>query len=125
MRTFGCFTAVLVLCCLAGALNGPLRAAPDDTRGMAVLAAVVNGDGTLFGAGSGVQSTSRSTTGTYLVRFDRNVGLGDCIASATADFAAASAAVLFDAGAVNVYTRSLTTGSATDSRFHLLVYCAR
>lgn len=99
--------------------------AADGTRGMALLGAVINADGTLF-AGSGVTSSSRFVLGGYRVFFDRNV-VPDCT-YATAAVGTSQTYVRIVARSTNELqfnTNAVETRALTDASFSVTVFCPK
>ena len=102
-------------------------AAPDNTRGMAILFAALAGDGTTL-AGSGVVSVSHPAQGQSWVTFDRDVsncGYYATVANYSGVLSSGHAATALVSGApqvVAVQTRN-SAGSAADIGVHLLVFC--
>jgi hypothetical protein len=103
-------------------------AAPDVTKGMALMSAAVAADATLV-HGSGVVIASRSSAGVYSVFFDWTVSgctFVGTIGPANAGTAAGMIDVAPSTGmtGVRVETRE-TTGVLTDKPFHLIVFCTK
>ena len=117
--------AIIIVAIGAASLAAPSRsnAAPDDTLGMALLAADVSSTGELV-RGSGAISATRSGMGDYVVAFDRIVG--NCFPVATLGSQASIADGLIstaqNGNGVTVATFSAPATPA-DRSFHLVVFC--
>ncbi len=118
---------------LAGARQSTSTSAKeiaDGGHGAAVLTAVVDFSGNLH-RGVGVSSTTRQVTGTYLVRFEREVG--ECAFTAntgntgtgTPDFGVAVVATMTDVDNGVMVKTFNSNGVATNRPFHLTVTCWR
>lgn len=100
-------------------------AAPDNTLGMAIMAAEVGSDGTLLRS-SGATSASNPTGGIYIVQFDRNVT--NCYPSAT--LGTGSGVTTGQIGAFQGGGTSITVatansaGNSTNLGFRLTVFCS-
>lgn len=101
------------------------RGAPDQTRGMAIMSAVVDGNGDLI-SGVGVKEVERTGTGGYYVRFQRSVEGCTPVASPLANFY--DNFVIVDhvptptPDSFQVLTGEVL-GSAEDTRFSIIVFC--
>jgi hypothetical protein len=108
------------------AMPADAQAAPDDTFGMAMLAARVNSDGTLA-SGSGATAAFKTSPGSYRVDFDRDVS--GCYYSANNSGYNASplyAVTLPADGFPNrIWVLLFNNDGFADGSFYLLVYCAR
>jgi len=109
---------------LADGLENPVKAAADNTLGMALLGAVVNGDGTLH-HGAGVVSTSRPNKGTYEVTFNRDITA--CFATASAQgFAIYASIFVPTTNTLRVFLSTQSTLAVEwDGLFHVTVFCPR
>jgi len=128
LRTAALFPVLGVLTSLAS----PLRAAPDNTLGMAIMSASAYGSNVM--QSSGVQTIVNPSTGRYEITFDRSVT--DCahVASATnaypeADFGAAWGVKVRHHSSspdlLAVYTFG-TDGTTLATRpFSLIVFCPK
>jgi hypothetical protein len=120
-------------------LCAPVHAAPDRSPGMALMFAVVGGDGTLL-RGAGVVSAALDNSsggGMYYVVFDRDVS--GCVYTATAGIAdtrSGSGGSSLTPGVVTVSSLSGTpdgvfvetydfVGNHLSLAFHLTVFCAK
>ena len=115
-------------------LNGPNGAPPSQgvggtALGVAFLHAVVNADGTTA-RGDGNQSSTKLSTGTYDVRFQRNITA--CAFIGTAGLAAFSGSipstvvtVVGRVGTTNgVFVQTFnSSGVLVDTGFHLMIKC--
>lgn len=108
---------------LLASLTGSLRAAPDDTLGMALLGGDIRSDAHL-NYGSGVAGVSRLDYGIYDVSFDRPVS--NCFGSATTAANVGFIAVLAKIGS-DTFRVYITTANLTyvDADFHLIVFCPK
>jgi hypothetical protein len=98
-------------------------AAPDNTLGMAIMAARVKSNGTLD-AGSGTTGTILKTgTGAYVIAFDRNVEACFHTASLT-NIPGQVLTLTASDNSVAVGTQD-SSGTFVDAAFSLLVYCPR
>jgi hypothetical protein len=113
------FIAVFGLASLVAAAP-QVHAAPDNTRGMALLGAYVDALGNLV-SGSGVVAAARNSTGSYQVDFDRDIF--DCFVTATP----AMPVRLYVSKANNIVAVSShdSAGAFSDAVFNLIVFCAR
>jgi len=108
-----------------------IRAAPDQTLGMALMSALVRQDGMLLG-GAGATSSSRHQTGRYRVFFNRSVVGCDYVATrshfienAHMDPATISTAPSADsADGVWVVVQE-ADGTDVDRVFRLIVFCPK
>jgi len=110
----------------AGLLATPwAHAAPDNTRGMAIMAAEVDSGGVLQ-RGSGATSAVWVGPGIYNVQFNRDVT--SCYPVATlgsnAGVPSGTAGASQNGTLVTVATTN-PAGTLTDKPFHLLVFCNR
>ena len=108
------------------ALMPRAHAAPDNTRGMALMGAYIGSDGA-FRSGSGVIANYKLATGDYQVLFDRNIS--ECIVSATPVSLGdrRSATVYVPPGnpaSVEVVTWD-SAGAVSDTPFYLFVFCSK
>ncbi len=121
-------------CVLLGTLSGPLRAAPDNTLGMALMSATVSGSfPPTIVRGSGALSVNRPGSGYVDVVFDRDLSNCTCTAStggyltgpgiAGAAFASANCPNAA-ANSVRVVNRN-ADGTLVDVSFHLIVFCPK
>ena len=78
MRSKSFFALALAAALVAAPAS--IRAAPDQTLGMALMSATVSDSGVLV-AGSGVASIVRPSTGTYVIAFKRDLDACTCTAS--------------------------------------------
>lgn len=108
------------------------QAAPDNTLGMAIMSAVVQGDTGELNRGAGVVSSTRINTGSYQVIFDRNVAQCSYAASSGTPYNGISRDIVVsadplptDVSGVSVAVTHATDGSSYDAGFHLFVFCAR
>ena len=124
MTNFRFAALFIALVVMVASITGSLRAAPDNTLGMAILAASVNSDGTLL-AGSGAASAAKLGTGQYRVDFDRDVL--SCFRAATLESSAGEIRAITDTVTFNrvLVVTANSGGSISDASFNLLVYCAR
>jgi hypothetical protein len=107
-----------------------LQAAPDNSFGMALLGAVINGDGTTA-RGSGVTGSSRASQGNYIVTFDRP--LADCTFSAAPVFIAGGTTSVIVPRVIGLPSTSniqfnvnrVSDGTLVDSPFSLVVFCPK
>jgi hypothetical protein len=106
-----------------------VRAAPDQTLGVALMSAVVNQLGTLL-RGVGAVSATRNSEGNYRVIFNREV-LGKCTYVAMAEVGPmpGGAFVRVDETVSNVNSVLVLTRNANndeeDRAFELIVFCAQ
>jgi hypothetical protein len=122
---------ILVLATAFVAVPTPMRAAPDQTLGMALMSALVRHDGSLLD-GVGAISSNQHSTGRYRVFFNRNVvGCGyvatrsHFISNAHMDPATISTAPSADsADGVWVVVQE-ADGTFVDRVFRLIVFCAK
>jgi hypothetical protein len=120
----------LVLATVFVAAPASVRAAPDQTLGMAIMSATVAG--TALAAGSGVVSIDRPSTGTYDIAFTRDLEACTCTASfgshngaiSTVQQNFISANCPFGAGN-NVRVLMLVLGTPQNSPFQLIVFCPK
>lgn len=98
--------------------------AADGTLGVALLAALVQSDGSLL-SGSGATGATRLGTGTYEVDFNRDVT--GCYYTATPFNAGFSIETEPRSGNPNGVFVSIQfrDGTAADQQFYLIVYCGR
>lgn len=111
---------------------GSLRATPDDTLGVALMSASVDGENppNLI-RGSGAVSVTRIAEGIFNIVFSRSVANCSCTASA-GDFVVgnqrsaftATANCPYNASSVRVVT-SYHDGSTSSSPFHVIVFCPK
>jgi hypothetical protein len=104
-------------------------AAPDETRGMALLAAYVYRTGALL-RGAGAISATRNGAGDFSITFDRNVR--DCFISATlvneAGGYATGKIVASTNNSLPLQVRVVTMNASStpsDLDFHVTVFCNR
>jgi hypothetical protein len=119
------FILLLTLGCLFGTFTSPLKAAPDNALGMALLGAFVNYDGTLY-EGSGVTSApGHPGVGNYDITFDRDISR--CFISITPYTSNVVPGFFRNPGSsvVRVYLNSNTGGAAVDTTFSMLIFCAK
>ena len=101
-----------------------------------VMSAVVSGLGNLNIGSDGVTGSSRSSTGTYLVTFDRSVrncamvaGIGLSSHADTGPLSALSRNIRTGVNTgyegINVSITNPATGSNADADFHLIVTCSQ
>jgi len=121
----------LVLATALVASPAAIRAAPDQTLGMAIMSALVKADGTLLG-GAGATSSSQHQTGRYRVFFNRSVLGCDYVAtqshsnSLTHNPPVATIATAPGDSANSVWV-VVHDGSGTDVNriFRMIVFCAK
>lgn len=109
---------------LDGLLPRAAQAAPDNTLGMAHMAAYISAGGSLL-QGSGATDSTRQAAGIYRIDFDRNVT--ECFPSVTlrGDWVRALAQTsTSDPTAVFVWLVNQDTNSA-DASFYLTVFCSK
>ena len=108
-------------------------AAPDNTLGMALMSATVDGgDPPSLVRGAGVVSVHRTEAGRYVVGFNRD--LSNCTCTASVGGNHVSFAFTTSSATANcpntgntlatVYLRTLAN-AATDVPFHLIVFCPK
>lgn len=115
------FAALLTVCGFLVALfTSPLRAAPDNTNGMALMGAFVSSGGSLVKA-SGATGVVFVDTGQYQVVFDRNVS--ECFYSVTTVNNNVTASAVQEAP--QVVQVLISEGPPTSSAFYLIVFCPR
>ena len=117
----------LVALAAAGLLAAPAppaHAAPDNTRGKAIMAAEVDSDGMLE-RGSGATSATRIGQGLYNVQFDRDVTNCYPFATLGSNAGVQTGTVAGASQNGNIVTVGTTNaaGGLTDRPFHLLVFC--
>jgi hypothetical protein len=123
LRIAAAFAVIVLLITIS---TRPSFAAADNMLGMAIMAAAVTGDGTLF-RGSGAISAMRHGTGSYSVQFDRDVSRDDptgCFFFVNS-FAQDVIATPSRAPPKGVTVVTKFQGNFVDVGFYLLVYCAR
>jgi hypothetical protein len=99
--------------------------AADGTRGMALMGAYLNANGTMA-SGSGVTSTQRFAPGGYIVLFDRDVATGCTYATAIVGLSQAVIRIIFLSGnQLQFNTNLASTGVLTDTPFSVIVFCPR
>lgn len=114
----------------APAPTGPSGEAADQSLGMAIMSATVEGDGTLRGI-AGVVGAAKVSTGNYTIRFVRSVAGCMCVGSpGTSDGSAihTSGALAITVNCPfgdpeNVRVWSRIGGADADFPFHLIVFC--
>lgn len=103
-----------------------LRAAPDNTLGMALMGAYVRySDGALIRA-SGVTASQRVDVGRYVLTFDRTVD--DCFITANvydAGVGVGYAVVWLQSGNSATILTHNTGGTRADHQFHVIAFCPR
>jgi hypothetical protein len=122
------FAMAALLCC--SFFGAPASAAPDNTLGMALMAAeVVGANGSLI-RGSGATGASRSSEGLYVVTFDRDVT--ECFYSATftniiglLNPGRTLQANTFNGNGVRVRLLRAADDTVVDADFQLIVFCPR
>jgi len=103
-----------------------IRAAPDQTLGMALMSAVVEANGTLI-SGTGVKNVTHTGFGAYLVQFDRSVAGCTPVASPQVNFSVFVVVNHFPTPTPDTF-QVLTgegLGNGEDTRFSLIVFCAK
>jgi len=121
------FRSTLALTATLVAAPVSIRAAPDQTLGMALLSAVVEANGTLI-SGTGVKNVTRTGVGGYLVQFDRSVAGCAPVASPLINFYDNFVIVNHIPTPTPDTFQVLTgevLGSGEDTRFSLIVFCAK
>jgi hypothetical protein len=117
---------------LLASLTGSLRAAPDDTLGMALMSATVGANGTLV-RGSGATSAEKNGTGEYLVQFARSIANCSCAASVGGNDPFVTY-ILTHAATANcpsfvapdkAHIATSFDNTAVDRDFHLIVFCPK
>jgi hypothetical protein len=127
MRSKSLFALALATTLVAAPAS--IRAAPDQTLGMALMSAVVNQSGTL-NRGVGAVSATRNSEGNYRVIFNREV-LGKCtyVAMAETGPMPGGAFVRVIETVTNVNSVLVLTRNANndeeDRSFELIVFCAQ
>jgi len=119
--------AVAVLIGILVMMPRHLRAAPDDTNGMALLSAVVNLQGALV-RGSGVMSFNRQAAGFYSIMFDRSID--QCAFSASMEevgFVVVQAALKdLQTGRIGLVVNTRHADDTSDDiAFSVIVFCHR
>ena len=123
MQNFRLATYAALVTFFATSTPTSLKAAPDNTLGMAIMFAYVGADGTLQN-GSGATGASRGSLGGYRVTFDRDVS--NCGYSATVYNSIGRTAVVMPSdNNATVIVATSTSQNLSDNNFYLLVYCTR
>ena len=125
MRSKSIFALALAAALVAAPAS--IRAAPDQTLGMALMSATVEANGTLI-SGTGVKNVTRTGTGGYLVQFDRSVAGCAPVASPLINFYDNFVIVNHIPTPTPDTFQVLTgevLGSGEDTRFSLIVFCAK
>lgn len=114
----------LAAAALAFAVPVPLvvAAAPDGTRGMAIMSAVVASNGEPVHM-AGVTATQRFSTGNYRVTFVRAVDLAACAFSVTPFAGIATMSYIEDERTAIVQAYHPTDGTFLDAGFSIIAFC--
>ena len=130
MRSKSLFATALATALVA--VPASIRAAPDQTLGMAIMSAIVTAGGDLVGGAGAVSSVSTATTGFYTVKFNRNLQGCTCAAMHVGENALDAAInvtafcpTLGESDTVAVRTWSIANDAAEDKPFHLIVFCRK
>lgn len=134
MTDFKSAAVFTVLGVLLASLPGPLRAAPDNTQGMALMSATVNNTTTppTLVRGSGAVSVSRPTTGIAHVVFDRDLSNCSCTTSVGSHQIGAytpgtyfsTTNCPFAANSARIATKN-ESYTLVNVSFHLIVFCPK
>lgn len=124
--------AFTLLGILLATLTGSPRAAPDNTRGMALMAATVDTDGTLVRGAGALSSHTTGNPGDYVVQFNRDVTDCTYVASVggpvspvayTSNVSANAPGTASGSDTVRVVTSN--NGALANYPFHLIVFCVK
>lgn len=117
-RTIASAAALLSLACAAPRIAA---AAPDDTLGVALMGAIVSGDGAFWDK-AGATSVKWPAWGRYVIQFERPIT--GCFFSVTPMEERIVMSAVINNNKLEVHSTALD-GTANNTWFHVLVYCPK